>query len=139
MKKIFQRLFLFETFEIKTKLSKRKVLERIEKFTASHHSDYYGKVTENGFCVSSRRRKVFWGGSIHNSFAPLAKATVTEKDGITVVSGVLRMNWLVYAVFIPLYFVSLIYILPFLFVIVLMHFAFFVPAEILREELEYLL
>ena len=45
MNKFFQRLFLFEECEIKTKLSKKQIVSRVKAFVDYEHTDYYGSVS----------------------------------------------------------------------------------------------
>jgi hypothetical protein len=139
MHKIFQNLFLFEKFEIQTKLSKQEVLKKIDFFLTHEYTDYYGRISDNDFFIAGKNRKHYTGGFSRNSFAPIAKATVTQKEDITVISGVLRMNLLVLIIFIPIYLLSLLLIFPFPFMLVILHFCFFKPAKRLKEALEVFL
>ncbi len=139
MNKHIQRLFLFEKFEIQTKLSKQEILKRIKSFADPEYTDYYGSVSEDGFFVAEKNRKHFAGGHTQNSFAPVAKAKIEEKDGISTVSVVLRMNILVLILFAPIYFISLMLVLPFPIMLIAVYFAFVKPAKRLKEALENLL
>lgn len=139
MNKHIQRLFLFEKFEIQTKLSKQEILKRIKSFADPEYTDYYGSVSEDGFFVAEKNRKHFAGGHTQNSFAPVAKAKIEEKDGISTVSVVLRMNILVLILFAPIYFISLMLVLPFPIMLIAVYFAFVKPAKRLKEVLENLL
>ena len=139
MNKFFQRLFLFEKCEIKTKLSKQEILNRVTSFVDYEHTDYYGSVSECGFFIGERNSKHFTGGHTQNSFAPVAKAKITEENGITSVSIVLRMHLMVMILFIPFYVVSLLTIVMFPLVWILLYFAFIKPTKKLKEQIENLL
>ena len=139
MNKFFQRLFLFEKCEIKTKLSKQEILNRVTSFVDYEHTDYYGSVSECGFFIGEKYRKHFTGGHTQNSFAPVAKAKITEENGITSVSIVLRMHLMVMILFIPFYVVSLLTIVMFPLVWILLYFAFIKPTKKLKEQIENLL
>ena len=139
MNKFFQRLFLFEKCEIKTKLSKQEILNRVTSFVDYEHTDYYGSVSECGFFIGEKNRKHFTGGHTQNSFAPVAKAKITEENGITSVSIVLRMHLMVMILFIPFYVVSLLTIVMFPLVWIWLYFAFIKPAKKLKEQIENLL
>lgn len=141
MHKLLQHLLLFEKFEIQTKLPKREILRRMESLMDPDYSDYGGSVSEGGFWIYEKNQKTYAGGRSHNSFAPVATAAITEggEGGLTVISGVLRMNLLVQIVFVPIYLISLLFIFPFLIELLILHFAFWKPAKGLKEHLEYVL
>lgn len=139
MNKIIQHLLLFEKFEIQTKLSKKEILKKINSFAQLEYTDYYGSVSENGFFLAEKNIKHFAGGHTKNSFAPIAKASIEEKDGCSTISGVLRMNILVLILFVPIYLVSLLFIVPFPIMLIILRVAFFRPVKRLKEELENLL
>ena len=139
MNKIIQHLLLFEKVEIQTKMSKKEILKKINSFADPQYTDYYGSVSENGFFIAEKNRKHFIVGHTQNSFAPVAKASIEEKDGFSSVSVVLRMNILVLILFAPIYFISLLLIVPFPIILVVLHFAFFKPSKRLREALEDIL
>ncbi len=139
MNKYFARLFLFEKFVIQTKLSKKQILTKVMAFADPEYNDYYGSISEDGFFVAEKNIKHFTGGHSRNSFAPTAKATITEKDGISTVSVVLRMNIPALILFAPFYFISLLLVLPFPFMLILLHFAYVKPSGRLKEALEDLL
>ena len=92
MHKYLQRLLFFEKFEFQTKLSKQDVLRRIEPFTRRQYDGYSGRIKEDRFIIA--RDSLNYSGMIRtrNSFAPVAEATVTEENGITTISGILRLN-----------------------------------------------
>lgn len=139
MNKFFQRLFLYEKSEIKTKLSKREILKKIDSFADPEYTDYYGGISEDGFFIAEKSRKYFIGGHSHNSFAPVAKAKITECDGMTTVSMVIRMNLLVLIFFAPIYITSLLTVVLFPFMRLILHFAFVMPAKRLKEKIEDIL
>ena len=139
MNKFFQRLFLFEKCEIKTKLSKQEILNRVTSFVDCEHTDYYGSISEYGFFIGEKNIKHFTGGSTQNSFAPVAKAKIIEENGVTSVSMVLRMHLIVMILFIPFYVVSLLTIVMFPLVWILLYFAFIKPTKKLKEQIENLL
>ncbi len=139
MNKFLQRLFLFEKCEIQTKLSKQQILNKIKSFAVPKYTDYYGSISESGFFIGEKNRKHFSGGHSQNSFAPVAKAKIVEKDGITTVSMIMRMNLLVMILFAPIYVMSLLTIVLFPFVLLFLHFTFVKPAKRLKQEIETLL
>ena len=144
MKRFFEKLFLFESFKIQTKISKKEILRRVYFFANPDFGDYYGRVSEDGFLIWEKNLKHKSLGPImasrsYNSFAPVAKAKITEEDGITTVSGVLRMNIILMIIFMPIYIASLITVLLFPFMYIFMHIAFSVPAKRLRKKLEDML
>ena len=139
MNKHIQRLLLFENFETQTKLSKQEILKRVKSFADAEYTDYCGSISEEGFFIAEKNRKTFAGGHTQNSFAPIAKAKINEKDGLCTVSIVLRMNILVLILFAPIYFISLLLIVPFPIILIVLHFAFVKPAKRLKESLENLL
>lgn len=136
MNKHLQHLFLFEKFEIQTKLSKQEILKRIEAFADSEHTDYYGSVAEGGFYIAEKNRKYFAGVHTQNPFAPIARGKIDEKDGSCSVCGVLRMNALALILFPPIYLISLLTIVPFPIMLIILHFAFVKPAKRLKDALE---
>lgn len=139
MKKLLQKLLLFEKCEIQSKLSKRQILNRIKSFADTEYSDYYGGISECGFFIGEKNVKHFAGGYSKNSFAPVAKAKIDEEDGITTVSMVIRMNLFVLILFAPIYFASLITVILYPFVLILLRFTFVKPAERLKQAIEDLL
>ena len=139
MNKFFQKLFLFEKCEMKTKLSKQEILNRVTSFVDYEHTDYYGSVSECGFFIGERNRKHFTGGHTQTSFAPVAKAKIIEENGVTTVSMVLRMHLLVLILFIPIYIALSLTIVLFPFVWILLYFAFVKPAKKLKLSIENLL
>jgi hypothetical protein len=94
MHKILQKLLFIEKFEIKTKISKERA-KTILKMEAAKTGDYRTYFSENVFCVAEKTRKSLVFGSIHNSFAPVAVGKLSEQDGMTVISGLIRMRLLV--------------------------------------------
>ena len=139
MNKFFQRLFLFEKCEIKTKLSKQQILSRVTSFVDFEHSDYYGSVSECGFFIGEKNIKHFTGGHTQNAFAPIAKAKIIEENGITSVSMVLRMHLIAMILFIPFYVVSLLTVVMFPLIWILLYFAFLKPTKKLKQQIENLL
>ena len=139
MNKTLQRLLLFEKCEIKTRLSKKEILKKIDSFADSKYTDYYGRISDDGFTIVEKNRKHFAGGHSHNSFAPVVKAKITEGDGMTTISMVTRMNLLVLVILVPIYIISLITVVLFPFMLLLLHFAFFKPSKRLKEAIEKML
>ncbi|MBR7117146.1 MAG: hypothetical protein IKC87_05500 [Clostridia bacterium] len=139
MNKILQRLLLFEKFEIKTKLSKQQILDRVKSFADPGYTDYYGSISESGFFIGEKPLKHSTFVHTKNSFAPVVKAKIVEKDGISTVSIVVRMHLLVLILFIPMYVASLFTIVMFPLVLLFLHFTFVKPAERLKREVENLL
>ena len=120
------------------KMPKREILRRFRDF-ADSDPDYYGSISENGFFIAEHNIRSISGGRVHNSFAPVAKATVTEKDGMRTVSVVFRMHILVIILFAPFYFVSLLTLVAFLFMWLLMYIAFLRPVKRFKNRLTDLL
>ncbi len=139
MNKHIQHLLLFEKLEIQTKLSKKEILKKIESFADPDYTDYYGSVSDDGFFIAEKNRKHFVGGHAQNSFAPIARAKIDEREGISSVSVVIRMNILVLILFVPIYLISLLLIVPFPIMLVVLYFSFIKPAKRLKETLENLL
>ena len=139
MNNFFQKLFLFEKCEIKTKLSKQQILSRVTSFVDCEHTDYYGSVSEYGFFIGEKNRKHFTGGHTQNSFAPVAKAKIIEENGVASVSMVLRMHLIVMILFIPFYVLSLLTVVLFPFVWIFLHFALVKPSRKLKQQIEDLL
>ncbi len=139
MNKHIQHLFLFDKFEIQTKLSKQVILKRVKSFADAECTDYYSGVSEDGFFVAEKYIKQFAGGHTQNSFVPIAKAKIVEKDGISTVSVVLRMHILVLILFVPIYVASFLTLVFFPFMLILLHFVFVKPAERLKNFIEDLL
>jgi len=139
MNKFLQRLFLFEKCDIKTKLSKKEILQKIDSFADPEYTNYYGSISEDEFFIAEKNIKHFNGGHSHNSFAPVAKAKITESDGMTTVSMVIRMNLLALILFAPIYLVSLLTVVLFPFMLILLRFAFVKPAKRLKEKFEDIL
>lgn len=145
MNKFFQRLLLFEKVEIQTKLSCAEVLDRIDSFCGvdSYNgytdSDYYGSVFYDGFFIGEKNRKFNGAGYTHNSFAPVMRAKVDERDGMTVISGVLRMNTITLIPFSVLYLLFLLTIVLFPILHIILHFAYFRSAKRLKEKIQEIL
>lgn len=139
MNKFLQRLFLFEKYNIQTKLSKQQILNRVKSFKDSQYTDYYGSISESGFFIGEKVMKHSAFVRTRNSFAPVAKAKIVEKDDISTVSIVVRMHLLVLILFVPLYVMSLLTIVMFPLVLLFLHFTFVKPAKRLKQEIENLL
>lgn len=139
MHKLLRRLLLFDRFEIRTKQPREEVLAKIESLLNNGYGEYYGRVSERGFLVGDKPIKSFGIGRMNNSFAPIARASVVEVDGETVITGILRMNLPVLIIFIPIYLGFLYTLLLFPVAHIMLHFFFFRPAKRLREVLEGLL
>ena len=139
MNKILQRLFLFEKYDMTTRLSKKEILKKIDSFADPEYTDYYGSISENGFFIAEKNRKHYAGGHSQNSFAPVANASITEGDGMTTVSIMIMMNPLVLIFFAPIYIISLLTVVLFPLMLIFLYFAFVRPAKRLREALENLL
>lgn len=136
MSKLIQRIFLFERFEFKTKLSKKQIQKRVEDLTNGTYSDRCGTVNGDKFSVAKKSANYFSGGHTHNSFAPVAKCTITEGNDLTTVNGILRMKLPALLLFAPIYFLSMLTVILFPLMYLIVHLAFVKPAGKLREELE---
>lgn len=119
-------------------MPKREILKKIRDF-ADSEPDYDGNVSENGFSIAEHPIRSIPGGRIHNSFAPVAKAQITEAEGTTTVSIVFRMHILVLILFAPIYFISLLTLVTFPFMWLLMYVAFVRPVKRLKDYLTDLL
>ena len=139
MNKNFERLFLFEKHKIKTKMPKKEILKKIDDFADPEYTDYYGCVSEDGFFVAKKSLKLYSFGRSRNSFVPVIRAKITENDGISTVSMVIRMHLITSVFLAPIYAASLLTVVLFPLMQLLFHFAFFKPTKRLKEEIEHLL
>ena len=139
MNGFLQKLLLFEEFEFQTKLPKKIILKKIASFADPRYTDYFGKVSDDGFFIVQKNLKSSTGGHIDNSFAPVAKAKITENDGVSTVSMVIRMNTIVSILFAPFYLAAMLSVVLFPFVLILLYFAFMKPAKELKEAIVSLL
>ena len=71
MHKVLQRLFLFEKFEMKTKLSKEEACQKLKSFIADNKGKYYGHISEKKFFISRKSITYHRFGRSQNPFAPL--------------------------------------------------------------------
>ena len=139
MNKLLKWLFLFEKYEIHTKLSKQEILDRVKLFTDEKSHDYYGRILNEGFFIGEKPIKHHGFVRTRNSFAPVAKATITEDNGITTVSRVTRMHLLIWLIFIPIYLMFMLTVILFPFAFLLLYFAFIKPVKRLKLEIEAIL
>ena len=139
MKKILKRLFLFNKYSIQTKLSKQQILDRVKSFADPEYTDYYSGTSERGFFIGEKFIKHSEFIHTRNSFAPIAKGTIVENNGVTTVSIITRMHLLTLIPFSIIYVVSLLTVVLFPFVLLLLHFAFVRPQKRLEQEIENLL
>ena len=58
MNNFFQRLFLFEKCEIKTKLSKQQILSRVTSFVDCEHTDYYAAFRSTDSLLGKRTESI---------------------------------------------------------------------------------
>jgi hypothetical protein len=137
MRWLLQRLFFYEKFEIKTKMSKARVMRVIKMLTYSGGS-YYGRASDDDFVISAHSLRTFAGGHGHttNSFVPRMKGKVTEEGGIATVKGVITMNPIVQVFAIFFEFACLASLIGFPLFHLLMHFTFFKPARQMKEKTE---
>lgn len=133
--KFLRWLLLYEKFEIETKLSKEEIQKRIMSFVNSESRIYYGNISENGFFIAEKSSKHFVVLHSRNSFVPVAKAKITEKDGISTISVVIRMHILVLVLFAPIYFASLLSVVLFPLMRVFLYFAFLRPSKRLKKSI----
>ena len=138
-KKFFQIFLPFQKFEFQTALPKAEILRRVRDFADPEYTDYYGGIRDDGFWIAEPCVKHLSFGSSHNSFAPVATAKISENDGLSTVKGIVRMRIPVMLIFIPIYLISILTLVPFPFMFLLMYFAFVRPANKLKKELEVLL
>ena len=107
MNLIAQFFFPFQKFEIETTLSDEKLVARLQDAIESK-SDYYdGRVDKTGFCISEKPVKNF----MRNSLAPVAEGSWQKKENVTVVSGIIRMNFVIGALFATVQVVCIIFML----------------------------
>lgn len=139
MNKFIQRLLFLEKYQIQTKLSKQQILNRVKSFVDTEDTGYYGGVSENGFFVGEKFIKHSAFVRTQNSFAPIAKATIVENEGITTVSIVIRMHLIPLIVFIPMHIMFLLTIVLFPLELLILYFCFVKPAKRLKQEIENLL
>ena len=130
---------LFKKCEIKTKLSKQQISDKIKDFADAECKDYYASASDNGFFIGEKPIKHSAFVHTRNSFAPVAKAKMIEENGITTVSLTTRMHLLALILFYPIYFASLITVVFYPLVLLLLRFAFFKPMAKLEEALKNLL
>ena len=138
MNKFFQRLFLLEMCEIRTRLTKGQIQQRILDFT-EFETDYRSGTTKNGFFIAEKVMHSSSFGGVRNSFVPVAKATVTESDGITTVSILFRMNLFTHITFLPFYFISILTLVLLPFTCFLIYIGFLRPKKRLKNHLTELL
>ena len=134
-----KNFFLFQKFEIQSELSKKEILRKVYDFADSEYTDYYCRIKDDGFVIAEKCCRKLTFGYLRNSFAPVATAKMTEKNGLSSVKGILRMRIPVMLLTVPFCFISLITIVTFPFTCLLMYFAFVRPANQLKKELEFLL
>ena len=139
MHKLLRRLFLFDVFSLKTKLPAETVLSRIASLADPEYSDYHGHLTSFGFVLAENSLKHSEGVTVHNSFTPVAVGRVNEENGMTTVSGIIRMNLAALIPFAIIYVCSLFSLVFFPVMHILLHFAFYKPARRMKKALERLL
>ena len=90
MKNIFRFFVPYDKLEITTQMSKDEILKTVESIPHSINEDYRVKTYDDGFSVAE---KVYKGGLMgtRNSFVPVGKAKIHEKDDLCVVSVSLRL------------------------------------------------
>ena len=136
MNKFFRWLLLLEACEIRTRLTKKEILKRIEALSRPEYGEYYGSASEDGFTVGEKPFKQFLGGHSQNSLAPVATARIGDGDGVRTVSVVIGMHPLVRLLFLPVYLISLLTVILFPLMLAVLHFAFRKPARALKEAIE---
>ena len=137
MNKFFQRLFLFEKYEMKTMLTKDQVKRYIDNNTSPspRESDYFSVIEWDDIFISEHPVKYYLGGSSKNSFVPIFKGTVQDAERGSVVSGVIRMNIIVHAIVLPIYLLSLLTIVTFPIMYLFLHFSYFKHVKRMKEWL----
>lgn len=93
MPKWLQHIFLFRCFQIKTKLSKEAVAERLRALLAG--DGCWGSVWKHRFFLGELRIRHFSFVQGRNSFAPRVWGRIKEQEDGLVVSGVVQMHVLV--------------------------------------------
>lgn len=135
MKALLRLLFFFETFEIKTKLSKEAILACARMFDGKLYEDYRSHVRGDGFTI--RERIIRYSSHvirIRNSFAPVFHARLIERDGVIVISGVFIPRIPV-LIFMLIFFIGYLLILPMLFVLPFSYFAFGRRVDVMKESI----
>ena len=87
MKKLLQFLFFFEKYEIKTTLSKMQILQNVVTYANPRHSDFVCGISTDKFMIVEKQENP----QRYTSFPCFLKAKMTESDGITSVSIVIKM------------------------------------------------
>ena len=90
--KNFLKIFLpFEKFEFTTQMPKSEILKTVETIPDNINEDYIAKTYDDGFYVAE---KAYKGGLLgtRNSFVPVGKAKICEKDDTCTVSVSIRMH-----------------------------------------------
>ena len=131
----WQYALLIKKFKIRTKLTQREIIRKFGFFLEAEEEDYCGHISADGFVVAERTVKYFLGGHSHNSFAPVCVAALGEEDGMAVVSAVIRMNFLSHMIYMPIYWLSILTLLPIPFIMGLTYFAYWKPAKKLQGAL----
>ena len=95
MKNILRFFVPYDKLEITTQMSKDEILKTVESIPHSINEDYRVKTYDDVFSVAE---KVYKGGLMgtRNSFVPVGKAKIHEKDDLCVVSVYLRLLLYVY-------------------------------------------
>ena len=96
MMNFFSFILGYRRFELKTKLSKERVLEKVSQVEPDDYyggNFYYSKVSKDSFklCEKMHKRSGFFFYS-GNAFAPILSAKLEERDGYTVLRSTLRMK-----------------------------------------------
>ena len=139
MNKLLKRLLVFDTFEFKTKLPKEKVLEKVHAFKDSECGKHYVKTKDNGFIIIQYALQRDGYIKSQNSLVPVIRASVEEKDGITVINGLCRPTIPVIILLAIPYLLTSFAIFPLLLWQLIFTLVFFNPLKRILEELEYLL
>lgn len=93
MKRLLSLFFPVDTLEIHTSLSKERILQKLENAADAESARYFMCRLEDGFCFAQKARRSIGFGYVCNSFAPVSKGRIEEKDGRCTVSVRIRLSW----------------------------------------------
>lgn len=89
---LLKDLHLCKVHEMETKLPKKKVLARLKDVCDPTDNDYQGRVTDDGFYLERKNNRPSEPYTIRRGFKIAASGSVTEADGITKISFVIRFD-----------------------------------------------
>ncbi len=102
-KRIWEVLSSSHRFQIQTKLSQKRILQRVENVVCETDSRYTGYLLDNGFIIRFNPHG-------RNDMSPQCKATIREEEGVTTVDLCLSSRMLSRIASMILYLFMLFYI-----------------------------